>query len=85
MGMPARLQLTPTQSGAQVSTGHILKVLSALFFGGGVRACLKLPTLHMPSFLIPSVGKEVGKEYSHFVGESFSELKSPEATLDHMH
>ena len=50
-----------------------------------MQASLKLPTLHMPSFLIPSVGKEVGKEYSHFVGESFSGLKSPEATLDHMH
>ena len=50
-----------------------------------MQASLKLPTLHMPSFLIPSVGKEVGKEYSHFVGESFSGLKSPVATLDHMH
>lgn len=85
MGTPARLQLTPAQSRAQVSTGHVLKVLSALsVFWGGTWACLKLPTLHMPSFLIPSVGKEVGKEYSRSVGESFSGLKPPEATLDHM-
>lgn len=85
MGTPARLQLTPAQSGAQVSTGHVLKVLPVLFLGGGMRACLKLPTLYMPSFLIPSVGREVGKEYSRSVGESFSGLKSPGATLDHMH